>query len=109
MRRGDIFLANVKQEAGMKKTRMVLVIQNDIGNKYANHSIVAVIRHDTGKSLRVHVSVPSGEAGLTQDSVVDCGRIATIDKVRLGKHIGRLSREYQARIDEALKISLALS
>ena len=109
IRRGDIYMADISIEGSIDKHRPVLVIQNDAGNKYAGHTIVAAIRHDTDKQLRVHVYIPKGIAELKKHSVVDCGHIATISKDILKQFIGHLPKQYMKQVDEALKTSLQIN
>ena len=106
---GDICYEDA-EEAAIEKRRTVLIIQNDIGNQFAPHTIIAAIHGDTGKRLPVFVPVPvpKGVGGLTKDSLVDCGHIATISRERLGNPIGHLPQLYMSFVDKALKISLQL-
>jgi len=110
--RGEIYLVDFGKVEGaqIEKTRPALVIQNDLGNRYSPHTIVVAVRSaEEKKLLPVFVSVPEGIAGLTKDSLIDCGHISTVLKVRLGNRIGKLPTSFQAEVDKALKISLDLS
>jgi mRNA interferase MazF len=93
-----------------KKTRPCVVIQNDIGNKYAPTSIVAVITgaENVPRAYPVDVRVPKGEGGLTEDSVVQCSLIRSVDESRFLRTLGQLTAQTMKRVDHALKISLAL-
>ncbi|MBI3292536.1 MAG: type II toxin-antitoxin system PemK/MazF family toxin [Elusimicrobia bacterium] len=109
IRRGDVYdLDFGGVSAGMEDLHPALVIQNDIANAYAPYTIMVAIHHDTGKQLPVLVSVPQGVAGLTKNSVVDCGHVATVGRDQLGALRGRLPHRYLALVDQALKTSLDL-
>lgn len=109
-RRGDIFWLDFAAKAGapVRKMRPALVVQNDAGNRYAPQVIVAAIRHDADKGLPVQVPIPRGVAGLTKDSVVDCGFLATVLKEQLGPRLGSLPSQYLRAVDDALGVSLGL-
>ena len=111
--RGDIYFANLDPVVGSEtgKTRPVLVIQNDIGNKYSPTTIVAIITEYSEKkeSYPICVSIKKGK-GLKKDSIANLSQIRTIDKKRLlTPKLGKLSNDSIKEVDEALKKSLALS
>jgi len=106
--RGSIFYAALREKGTLEKNRPCLIVQNDLGNRYANNTIVAAILHDTQKALPIHVAIPRSVGGMTKDSIVDCGQLATISKDKLGRMAGHLPEEYMRRVDSALKISLEL-
>jgi len=113
IRRGDVFYANLEPVFGSEtgKTRPVLIIQNDIGNKYASTTIVAVITEYSEKkaSFPICVSVSKEEGGLKKKSIVNLSQIRTIDKRRLQiRKIGTLKEKTMKMVDIALKNSLAL-
>ena len=92
------------------KVRPCVVIQNDIGNRFSPIIIVAAITgvENVPRQDPVDVRVPKGEGGLTKDSVVQCNQIRSVDEKRLMKTLGQLRPSTMARVDTALKISLAL-
>lgn len=111
IRRGDIFYADLSPVIGSEQggTRPVLVIQNDIGNKYSPTVIVSPITSQIDKArLPIHVELKANRYGLEKDSVVLLEQIRTIDKKRLMEKIAHLDGEIMARVDEALMISLGL-
>jgi len=113
IRRGDIFYANLDPVIGREtgKTRPVLIIQNDIGNKYSPTTIVAVITEYSPKkaSFPICVTVSQEESGLKKRSIVNLSQIRTIDGQRLhSKKIGVLKEDTMKLVDLALKNSLAL-
>ncbi len=110
--RGEIYLVGFGKVEGaqIEKTRPALVIQNDLGNKYSPHTIMVAIRSaEEKKLLPVFVSVSKGVAGLTKDSIIDCGHISTVLKTQLGKKLGSLPPSVQIELDKALKVSLDLT
>lgn len=111
VKRGDIFYADLSPVVGSEQggIRPVLVIQNDIGNKYSPTIIVAAITSQINKAkLPTHVEISAPEYGLPKDSVVLLEQVRTIDKKRLKEKIGRFNDEMMAKVDECLKISLGL-
>lgn len=110
IRRGDVVWLDFSRQGGapIEKRRPALVIQNNAGNRFAPHTIVAAVRGDTKKGLPVQVEVPKGVAGLTKDSVVDCGFISTVPKNKLGNTIGTLPLDHMKDVDRALRVSLSL-
>lgn len=111
VKRGDIFYADLSPVIGSEQggVRPVLVVQNDIGNKYSPTIIIAAITSQINKArLPTHIEITAPEYGLPKDSVVLLEQIRTIDKKRLREKIGRFSDEMMREVDEALKISMGL-
>lgn len=111
VKRGDIFYADLSPVVGSEQggIRPVIIIQNDIGNKYSPTVIVAAITSQINKAkLPTHVEISSEEYGLNKDSVVLLEQIRTLDKKRLKEKIGHMSDEDMAKVKEALIISMAL-
>lgn len=111
VKRGDIYYADLSPVIGSEQggIRPVLIIQNDIGNKYSPTVIVAAITSQINKAkLPTHVEISSEEYGLNRDSVVLLEQIRTIDKRRLRDKIGHISDNLMLQVDEALMISLGL-
>ena len=91
--RGDIFYADLRPVVGSEQggIRPVLILQNDIGNRYSPTTIVAAITSQINKAhLPTHVELKAEEFGLERDSVILLEQIRTIDKKRLRSRIGRL-------------------
>ncbi len=110
--RGDIFFADLSPVIGSEQggVRPVLVVQNDVGNKFSPTVIVAAITSKISKAqLPIHVEVTREDHGLDRDSVVLCEQIRTIDKGRLREKIAHLEADTMAKVDEALTISLGLT
>lgn len=112
IRRGDLFLADLSPVIGSEQGgfRPVLVLQNDVGNRYSPTTIVAAITSQLQKpGLPTHVMLPSAERALKKPSIVLLEHIRTIDKRRLRDRIGTLASGIMEEVDEALKVSLGLS
>ncbi len=111
VKRGDIFYADLSPVVGSEQggVRPVLIIQNDVGNKYSPTVIVAAITSQINKAkLPTHIELAANEYGLSKDSVVLMEQIRTIDKKRLKEKIGHMSEKLLPQIDEALKISFGV-
>ena len=109
--RGDIYYADLNPVVGSEQggTRPVVVIQNNIGNKYSPTLIVATVTTKTRKKSKMptHCLMKNNPA-LSKPSVVMLEQIKTIDKSRIESYLGKASRSEMARINIALMISLAL-
>jgi mRNA interferase MazF len=108
--RGQIYYADLSPVKGSEQggLRPVLIIQNDIGNKYSPTTIIAVITSRyTKANLPTHVWL-NDECGLPKDSMVELEQIRTIDKTRLSDFMGTVSQEVMKEIDMAIKISLGV-
>lgn len=111
VKRGDIFYADLSPVVGSEQggIRPVLVIQNDVGNKYSPTVIVAAITSQINKAkMPTHIELSGDVYGLSKDSVVLMEQIRTIDKKRLKERIGHMDEENTKDIDEALRISFGL-
>ena len=111
VKRGDIFYADLSPVVGSEQggIRPVIVIQNDVGNKYSPTVIVAAITSQINKAkLPTHVEISSEAYGLNKDSVVLLEQIRTLDKRRLKEKIGHMTDEDMALVDEALLISIGM-
>ena len=110
--RGDLFSACLDPVVGSEQggIRPVLVIQNDVGNRYSPTVIVLAVTGQINKArLPTHVPVACEGTGLQKDSVILAEQIRTLDKRRLRERIGTLRPEVMERVGEALKISLGFS
>ena len=111
VKRGDIFYADLSPVVGSEQggTRPVLVVQNDIGNKYSPTVIVSAITSQINKAkLPTHIEISAEEYGLAKDSVILLEQIRTIDKKRLREKIGFLSEELMNKVDDSIGISFGL-
>ncbi len=110
-RRGDIYFVGLDPTVGIEQGGRwpALIIQNDVGNEMSPVVIVAAITSRPGIRQRpTDVTLEAGAGGLEIATRVMLNQIRTIDKRRLGRHVGRLEDEDLQRIDEALKVSLGL-
>jgi len=110
IRRGDVFYADLSPVVGCEQggIRPVLIIQNDIGNRYSPTVIVVAITSKLKKELPTHVEIGCMEP-LQKNSVVLLEQIRTIDRIRLLEYIGSLSELRMISIDQALSLSLGLT
>lgn len=111
-KRGEIFYADLSPVIGSEQggIRPVIIIQNDIGNRYSPTVIVAAITSQINKAkLPIHVEISSEEYGLNRDSVVLLEQIRTLDKRRLKEKIGHMTEADMKKVDKALAVSLNLN
>ena len=111
IKRGDIYYADLSPVIGSEQggIRPVIIIQNDIGNKYSPTVIVAAITSQINKAkLPTHIEISAHEYGLNKDSVILLEQIRTIDKKRLREKIGCLDKNMMLKVDNSLQISLGL-
>lgn len=111
IKRGDMYYADLSPVIGSEQggVRPVLIIQNDVGNKYSPTVIAAAITSQTGKSrLPTHININSNEYGLMKDSVILAEQIRTIDKSRLKEKIGQVDSITMNRVNNALGVSFGL-
>ncbi len=111
VKRGDIFYADLSPVVGSEQggIRPVIIIQNDIGNRYSPTVIVAAITSQINKAkLPTHVEISSEEYGLNRDSVVLLEQIRTLDKKRLKEKIGHMTDDDMKKVNKSLLISLNL-
>lgn len=109
--RCDIYYADLSPVIGSEQggCRPVLVVQNDIGNKYAPTTIIAPITSRLSKkTLPTHVLLPKDSCGITVDSVALMEQLRTVDKARLKNKLGTVPTELLETINKALHISLEL-
>lgn len=111
VKRGEVFYADLSPVVGSEQggIRPVLIVQNDVGNRYSPTVIAAAITSKQDKTnLPTHIGLKAGTGGLTKDSVVLLEQIRTLDKRRLRERAGRISPEVQHKVDAALGISFGL-
>jgi mRNA interferase MazF len=111
VKRGDVYFADLSPVVGSEQggVRPVLIIQNDIGNRFSPTVIVAAITAQIQKAkLPTHVEIDAKRYGFERDSVILLEQIRTIDKQRLTDKITHLDDEMMEKVDDALQISLGL-
>jgi mRNA interferase MazF len=111
VKRGDVYFADLSPVVGSEQggVRPVLIIQNDIGNRFSPTVIVAAITAQIQKAkLPTHVEIDAKSYGFDRDSVILLEQIRTIDKQRLTDKITHLDEEMMEKVNEAIQISLGL-
>lgn len=111
IRRGDIYYADLSPVVGSEQggVRPVLIVQNDVGNKYSPTVIAAAITSQKDKSnLPTHIPLSAGNTGLMKDSIVLLEQVRTIDKHRLKEKMGVLDDSSMNKVNQAISVSLGL-
>ncbi len=111
IKRGEIYYADLSPVIGSEQggIRPVLIIQNDIGNKYSPTVIAAAITSQRDKTkLPTHILVDADNCGLAKDSIVLLEQVRTIDKQRLKEKMGCLDINAMVKVDKALSVSFGL-
>ena len=106
----EIYYADLSPVIGSEQggVRPVLVIQNDVGNKFSPTTIVAAITSKQNKAkLPTHIEITEGV--FEKDSIVLLEQIRTVDKRRLKEYVGKLDNRTMNRVDEAISISVGLT
>ena len=109
IKRGELYYADLPPVVGSEQggIRPVLVVQNDVGNKYSPTVIAAAVTSKINKAkLPTHIELSSNSYGLQKDSVILLEQIRTLDKRRLKERIGELNESTMTRVDKAILISL---
>ena len=112
VKRGDIFYADLSPVVGSEQggVRPVLIVQNDVGNRYSPTVIAAAITSQKDKSkLPTHIELAGQSVGLNRDSVILLEQIRTIDKSRLRERMGKLDNGTMTAVDNALAVSFGLT
>lgn len=111
VRRGEIYYADLSPVVGSEQggMRPVLIVQNDVGNRYSPTVIAAAITSQQNKArLPTHIEIEARTYGLTKNSVVLLEQVRTLDKRRLRERMGCLDEKVMQRVDGAIAISLGL-
>ena len=111
VKRGDIYYADLSPVVGSEQggVRPVLIVQNDVGNKYSPTVIAAAITSQQDKTnLPTHIKVDADGCGLSKNSIVLLEQVRTIDKQRLKEKMGSLDTTAMSQIDHALSVSFGL-
>ena len=112
IKRGEIYYSDLSPVVGSEQggVRPVLIIQNDVGNKYSPTVIAAAITSQRDKTnLPTHISVNADGCGLAKDSIVLLEQVRTIDKQRLKEKMGCLDNGSMGLVDKALSVSFGLN
>ena len=111
VKRGDIFYADLSPVVGSEQggLRPVLIIQNDVGNRYSPTVIAAAITSRMGKAkLPTHIDIYADRVGLAKDSVILLEQIRTLDKRRLREKMGHLDDDVMEEVNNAIAVSFGL-
>ncbi len=112
VKRGDIYYADLSPVVGSEQggIRPVLIVQNDVGNRFSPTVIAAAITSQRTKAkLPTHIELDAEDCGLSKNSIILLEQIRTIDKQRLRERMGRLNDFSMQRVDHALSISFGLA
>ena len=110
--KGEIYLADLSPVVGSEQggVRPVIVVQNNIGNRYSTTVIISAITSRLNKAkLPTHVEIEGSSFGLAKNSVVLCEQVRTIDKRRLKMKLGAVDDITMKKIDRALMVSLGIN
>ena len=111
IKKGDLYFADLSPVTGSEQggVRPVLVVQNDVGNKYSPTIIVAAITSKKNKAdLPTHVAIDADGNGLSKNSIILMEQLRTIDKRRLKERIGTIDKTRVPEVNEALSVSLGI-
>lgn len=111
IKRGDIYYADLSPVVGSEQggVRPVLIVQNDVGNRYSPTVIAAAITSQINKAkMPTHIEVGAQSFGLIKDSIILTEQIRTLDKKRLREKMGSLDEMAMHSVDEALAVSFGL-
>jgi mRNA interferase MazF len=111
VRRGDVFYADLSGIKGSEQggVRPALIIQNDVGNRFAPTIIVAPITSQLTKAnIPTHVNMNGELYGMEKESVILLEQVRTIDKIRLREFVTHIGDEMMEQVDKAIMISLGL-
>lgn len=109
VKRGEVYYADLSPVVGSEQggVRPILIVQNNVGNKFSPTIIAAAITSQINKArIPTHIEIKASEVGLPKDSVVLLEQLRTLDKRRLKDRIGELTSEKMKKVDNALLISL---
>ena len=112
IKRGELYYADLSPVIGSEQggVRPVLVVQNDVGNRYSPTVIAAAVTSKINKArLPTHIELSASLYGLAKDSVVLLEQIRTIDKKRLKEKMGHLDDDTMNHVNDAIEVSFGLS
>jgi mRNA interferase MazF len=112
MKRADVFMAHLAPRSGSEQTghRPVIIVSHNNFNTAPRWRSIIVVPVTTSvsqsKQSPTILHLPAGAGGLTHDSIALCHQITTIDRSKLGKHLGQLDEQQMAELEEAIKAAL---
>ena len=111
VRRGEIYYADLSPVVGSEQggVRPVLIVQNDVGNRFSPTVIAAAITSQHDKAdLPTHIEVDAQGSGLVKDSVILLEQVRTLDKKRLREKMGHVEERVMEKVDLAIAVSFGL-
>ena len=111
IKRGEIYYADLSPVVGSEQggVRPVLIVQNDVGNRYSPTVIAAAITSQHEKSkLPTHIDISAECCGLAKDSIVLLEQVRTIDKQRLKEKMGHIDNKTMSMVNKAISVSFGL-
>ena len=112
IKRGDIYYADLSPVVGSEQggIRPVLIVQNNVGNRYSPTVIAAAITSQVNKAkMPTHISLGAPNYGLTRDSIILTEQIRTLDKRRLREKMGHLDDDMMTEVNSAIAVSFGLA
>ena len=112
VKRGDIYYADLSPVVGSEQggVRPVLIVQNNVGNKFSPTVIAAAITSQINKAkMPTHIEIDADDYGLSKDSVILLEQVRTIDKQRLKEKMGHLDEGTMLHVNNAIQVSFGLS
>lgn len=110
IKRGEIYYADLSPVVGSEQSgiRPILVIQNDIGNRFSPTIIGVPITSKAKVSMPTHIAIEGNKYGLDKDSIILAEQIRTLDKTRLKERVGKLDKKVLEEVKRAIEISCGL-
>ena len=110
VRRGEIYYADLSPVIGSEQAgvRPVLIVQNDVGNKFSPTIIAIAITSKQKVKLPTHIEIEGIKYGLDKDSVILAEQIRTLDKKRLREKVGKVDEETMEKVKKAIEISFGI-
>lgn len=110
VKRGEIYYADLSPVIGSEQAgiRPVLIVQNDVGNKFSPTIIAIAITSKQKVRLPTHIEIEGTKYGLDKDSVILAEQIRTLDKKRLREKVGKLDEETMEKVKKAIEISFGI-
>ncbi len=110
VKRGEIYYADLSPVIGSEQAgiRPILVVQNDVGNKFSPTIIGIAITSRQKVKLPTHIEIEGTKYGLDKDSVILAEQIRTLDKKRLREKVGMLDNDTMEKVKRAIEISFGI-
>lgn len=110
VKRGEIYYADLSPVIGSEQAgvRPVLIVQNDVGNKFSPTIIAIAITSKQKVKLPTHIEIEGTKYGLDKDSVILAEQIRTLDKKRLREKVGKVDDETMEKVKRAIEISFGI-